>query len=229
MNNSFEFLRDMASFADTTNSIPKNKLARIDPDYDPTGFPATLPRVIFDGEKLLTRKRYHALSPYIPEPGDRVLMVPVSTSYIIAGCVQGKEDSFVGRRSGYGYISSSQTLTGDDASEWVDLGTVGPSVTVNLTGTVALVSFSALLSTSVSGLNAYASVAISGASSVSPGFDRMISFDNQGRAADDPVTCGVCMLYDDLSPGVNTFTMKYRKNGSGTARFEHRRLSVVPL
>ena len=229
MNNSFEFLRDMASFADTTNSIPKNKLARIDPDYDPTGFPATLPRVIFDGEKLLTRKRYHALSPYIPEPGDRVLMVPVSTSYIIAGCVQGKEDSFVGRRSGYGYISSAETLTGT-VDEWVDLETVGPSVTVNLTGTVALVSFSALLSTSASGLNAYASVAISGASSVSPGNNRMISFDNQGQATGDPVTCGVCMLYDDLSPGVNTFTMKYRKNGStGTARFEHRRLSVVPL
>src|SRR5690606_41001616 len=83
--NSFDFLRDVASFADNTNSVPKNKLARIDPDYDPAGFPTTLPRVIFDGEKLLTRKRYHALSPYIPEPGDRVLMIPVSTSYLIAG------------------------------------------------------------------------------------------------------------------------------------------------
>src|SRR5690606_42014079 len=116
-------------------------------------------------------------------------------------------DSLARRRSRYGHTSSAHTVTGT-VSERVDLETVGPSVTVNLTRTVALVSFRALLSTSASGLNAYASVAISGACSVSPGFDRMISFDNQGRAEDDPVTCGVCMLYDDLSPGVNTFTMK---------------------
>src|SRR5690606_32523618 len=180
MNNSFEFLRDMASFADTTNSIPKNKLARIDPEYDPTKFPGLLPRVNIDGEKVLTRKRYYSLSPYIPEPGDRVLMYPVSTSYIIAGSLQGKEDSSVGRRFGYGYIVSAETLTGV-VGEWVDLWTSGPSVFVNMTATFALVSFTLFLSNSVSGLNAYSSVDFSGASRVSPGFVRMISFNNQAQ------------------------------------------------
>lgn len=62
------------------------KLATIDVDYDEDTYPGgTLPRVIFDGETILSAKRYVVLPPYWPHPGDRVVLVPVGNSYVIIG------------------------------------------------------------------------------------------------------------------------------------------------
>lgn len=64
------------------------RLATIDPAYDPTDFPGTLPLVTFDGESTLSGKRYPVYSPgYVPSPGDRVVMLPVGNTYIIIGAL----------------------------------------------------------------------------------------------------------------------------------------------
>lgn len=43
------------------------------------------PRVLFDGESVLGAKVYPVLGSYSPAANDRVLLVPVGTSYVIVG------------------------------------------------------------------------------------------------------------------------------------------------
>ena len=227
MNNSFEFLRDMASFADTTNSIPKNKLARIDPEYDPTKFPGILPRVIFDGEKVLTRKRYYSLSPYIPEPGDRVLMVPVSTSYIIAGCVDQKRSGVY--RAESEEINSSGTRQNSSFGDLSE-GGFGPSLSLT-TGSKALVIITSLVGVSSGTGAAIVGVQVSGATTISPSDERSLGYDSQGTGSGGRnLAMSHATLYEDLNPGVNTFTMKYRTTGAPVeGNFHRRKLTVLPL
>lgn len=84
------FLAAAAGFTQATKPATSadrpNRLATIDYDYDPTTWPVTLPRVLFEGEQTVTRKRWPVLSGYTPQPGDRVLMVPQGArSYVIVG------------------------------------------------------------------------------------------------------------------------------------------------
>lgn len=76
-------LRAVASYRDAqTPASPRPRLATIDPAYT-TG----LPKVTFDGESTLSTKRYPRLASYVPVAGDRVLMIPISASYVIIGKV----------------------------------------------------------------------------------------------------------------------------------------------
>lgn len=77
----------------TQNSADKPiKIAVIDPAYDPfdppypTGIP--LPRVTFEGETTLSGKTYPVAASFIPRGGQRVYMVPIGTTYLIAGGVE---------------------------------------------------------------------------------------------------------------------------------------------
>lgn len=88
---------------------PAMRLAVIDPAYDPFTYPATLPLVTFEGEPTLSGKRYVTLQPYRPQPSDRVLMVPVGNTYVIAGTLT--DTSRVGR----GYVTGVSTA-GDSAA-----------------------------------------------------------------------------------------------------------------
>ncbi len=56
----------------------RNRLAKIDPAYT-----AGLPRVTFEGEDTLSVKGYPYASNYEPTAADRVLLVPVGTTYMI--------------------------------------------------------------------------------------------------------------------------------------------------
>jgi len=55
-----------------------NRLATVDPAYA-TGSP----KVTFDGESTLTGKGYARSADYAPVAGDRVLMIPAGSSYVI--------------------------------------------------------------------------------------------------------------------------------------------------
>ena len=75
---------------DETSSADRPiKLAKIDPAYDP--FPGSYPdavapaKVTFEGESTLSGKLYPVASGFIPTPGARVWMVPIGTTYMIAG------------------------------------------------------------------------------------------------------------------------------------------------
>jgi hypothetical protein len=75
--------------ADESSADKPIRLARIDPAYDPfTGtYPDDVPpaRVTFEGESTLSGKTYPVASGFIPSPDARVWMVPIGTTYMIAG------------------------------------------------------------------------------------------------------------------------------------------------
>ena len=110
------------------------------------------------------------------------------------------------------------------STSYVDLATVGPSVTVT-TGTTALVIFGALTTdTGNAGNNAHMSVAISGATTLAAS-DTWQAFGTEFG--------GIWQIsngykFTGLTAGVNTFTAKYKKSGgSSTAEFQKRWLFVV--
>lgn len=79
------------------------RIATIDPAYDPfAAYPAVpaLPKVTFDGESTLSGKRYAYVAGYLPAPGDRVWMVPIGSTYLIAGAVENKAALGLYQRSG---------------------------------------------------------------------------------------------------------------------------------
>ena len=73
------------------------RLATIDPAYDASTYPATLPKVTFDGESTLSGKRYTVLTPgYLPRASDRVILLPVGNTYVIIGSVDQDAANFFG-------------------------------------------------------------------------------------------------------------------------------------
>lgn len=120
-------------------------------------------------------------------------------------------------------ILTSETTT---ATSFANLATVGPSVTVD-TGPYALVLTHCQVENSGAG-SAYAGVEVTGASSIAPALNRAINVFN---SAGTRVGAGTAVLYAGgllLTPGSNTFTMKYRVS-SGTGTFADRRIVVMPL
>lgn len=114
------------------------------------------------------------------------------------------------------------TAAGTTASgSYADLsgGGVGPVVTV-ATGSAAWVGISALATNATGGAVNFASVAVSGASTVASSDDHAVSLLSGYRA-------GVTHLFTGLTPGNNTFTMQY-KVSAGTATVLSRELIVTP-
>lgn len=88
------------------------RLAKVDPAYDPfVVYPGAVPpaRVTFEGEDTLSGKAYAVASDFIPRAGQRVFMVPIGTTYLIAGPV--------GSQSPQGFWQSA-----DGADSGVELG-----------------------------------------------------------------------------------------------------------
>jgi hypothetical protein len=86
------FLQDVAGYTQAQlhagSADRPVKLATIDPTYNPETFAAgTLPRITYDGETVLTTKRYPVVGMYWPQPGDRVVMLPAGHTYAILGAV----------------------------------------------------------------------------------------------------------------------------------------------
>jgi hypothetical protein len=112
------------------------------------------------------------------------------------------------------------------STSFTDLATFGPSVTVD-TGPYALVLTHCQAGNSGAG-SAYAGVDVTGDSSIAPALNRSI---NIIGAAGATVGAGTAVLHVGglaLTPGSNTFTMKYRVS-SGTGTFADRRIIVMPL
>lgn len=120
-------------------------------------------------------------------------------------------------------VLTSETTT---SSPFTDLATVGPLVTVD-TGPNALVLTHCQLSNDGAG-SAFAGVEVSGASSIAAALNRSINIVNSAGAV---IGAGTSVWYAGglvLTPGSNTFTMKYRVS-SGTGTFADRRIIVVPF
>jgi hypothetical protein len=87
-----DFLRTIAAFgqanAPASSANKPIKMGRVDYDYAPSDFlGGVMPRVLFDGEKTVSQKRYQVVAGYYPQPGHRVCLIPVGTTYLIIGSV----------------------------------------------------------------------------------------------------------------------------------------------
>jgi hypothetical protein len=69
--------------ANSSSDMP-NRLAVIDPAYIGVGFP----HVTFEGESTLSGKPFAIAGTYVARASDRVVMIPVGTTYLILDSVQ---------------------------------------------------------------------------------------------------------------------------------------------
>lgn len=127
------------------------------------------------------------------------------------------------RAAGSDYIETNQA-TG--STSYVDLSTVGPTVTL-VTGSTAFVVFGCWGSdTGNAGNNQLMSVAVSGATTIGAS-NSWMAFGSEGLN-------GVSMvngyIFTNLTPGSNTFQAKYAKSGgSSTAEFTRRFLLAFAI
>jgi len=119
-------------------------------------------------------------------------------------------------------IDTTETTT---STSYVDLATPGPAVTVT-TGSAAIVWINATLDNGTVDGSASASFAISGATTQGADNSRRIARD--GASATNPCRYGACSK-ETLTPGSNTFTMKYVSQSATTASFSFREIVVLPL
>lgn len=141
--------------------------------------------------------------------------------------------------AGYHFVTTGpnsiaeRAITGDwvQASEstaetsYTDLTTVGPSVTC-VTGTKAIYLMSARMSATPASSSMRASIEISGASSIEAADARELTLDLNTT---DQNKVGTCYFEDGLTPGTNTFTMKYKMQTAGTGTWAERHLIVIAL
>lgn len=113
------------------------------------------------------------------------------------------------------------------STSYVDLATVGPAVTLT-TGTKALVSVGGEIgNTSSTTGSVRMSVAVSGATSRSAS-DNWAYGNSSWPTTGSRLHATTTFLFENLTPGVNTFTCKYRV-GAGTGTYRRRMLSVIPF
>jgi hypothetical protein len=131
-------------------------------------------------------------------------------------------NAIVARRPTFSIISTIQTTS---SVAYTDLATVGPTLTVT-TGTRAIVMINAGISNDTLNGASYASLAVSGASAIAASDSFMVASD--GFPANNVVRYGITHMFNSLTAGSNTFTMKYRA-GSGIAEFRDRVMVLVHL
>jgi hypothetical protein len=116
------------------------------------------------------------------------------------------------------------TSQGTTSSAYTDLATVGPAVTLT-TGTKAVITIHSQLNCNqVSFSNV--SFAVSGATTLAADDTRCLSY--ASSSGGETGALAACVYLSTLTPGVNTFTLKYRA-GAGTSTFTSRRIVVQAL
>lgn len=128
-------------------------------------------------------------------------------------------------------VTSSRVATTESTTSgaYTDLTTVGPQVTVTTAG-MALVIISAAMNNNGNNNSTSMSFQVSGASTIGASDANRICM--AGVSANyvnrySSVTL-LTASYGPLTPGSNTFTAKYATAG-GTATYQNRELSVIPL
>lgn len=127
---------------------------------------------------------------------------------------------------GSAYVGAYESTT---ATTYADLATVGPTVSgvrVGESGRV-LVLMRGWCVAGNSGVYALMSFAIAGPTS-SAALDTTAVGVRSAVAGDENPGIGAPIIVGGLAPGVYTFTAKYRVTG-GTASFQYRQLTVIPL
>lgn len=111
----------------------------------------------------------------------------------------------------------SATLTGAT--------TVGPTVTITSTGTLALVLYKCRCHVGTAGSGIQASVAVSGATTIAATTNETNGDFLQNTATTGASVSGFMLL--SITPGTNTYTMQYRSSSAVTATFDERQILVL--
>lgn len=120
-------------------------------------------------------------------------------------------------------VVTNQSTT---STTYADLATAGPGVTIT-TGTKALVFISAtMFNNTGAGNTGYMTVAVSGASTVAASDTNSTNGASPGTQFGVPI--GRSIIFTGLTAGSNTFTAKYRVDGS-TWFYFNRQITVFPL
>lgn len=119
-------------------------------------------------------------------------------------------------------IETNETTT---STSYTDLATVGPSVTLT-TGVRAIVWLNSTTDNNTTGQTSFVSFEVSGATT-SAAIDGRALLQQTASGGSTNIRAGVTNFIA-LTPGSNTFTMKYRVTG-GTGQFVRRRLQVMAL
>lgn len=131
----------------------------------------------------------------------------------------------LGRRQvGSDFINTSETTS---STTFVNLATVGPTVTVQ-TGPTAMVWWSSAMYLGSATSYAVVSVAVSGATTIAADDEVNIILGGVNGGSGNYNRWGGNHLFTGLTPGTNTFQMKYR-SGSGTNGYSDRELIVMPF
>lgn len=109
MVSSLDFLQSVSGFVRQSAAMPDRlKLGVIDANYPPASYPTEMPRVTFAGETTLSGRRYAVAGSYRPTPGDRVVLVPVGTTYVIIGALDADASTYASNAT----VASTLTVAG---------------------------------------------------------------------------------------------------------------------
>lgn len=161
------------------------------------------------------------------------------SNYLVAGSsvtlATGSSGQVTISTSGYSSIASLVSAATVEASgsvqstTYTDPSNAGPSVTMT-TGTSVICHIYAAVFTEVAGIESHCSVAVSGASTVAASDNAGANGGGDSALALTFVSTyyNLCtsLLFTGLTPGVNTFTMKYRSNTTSKHWYEKRRMVV---
>lgn len=126
----------------------------------------------------------------------------------------------IARVTGGGQTSASTTF--------VDLATVGPTVSTLATGTSAIFAVSAFCQNSTAAAGCYVGCAVSGATTIAADVTRALRI-MSGAIGENSKQAYIGMFFATLTAGNNTFKAQYATTGSGTGTWDERELLVIPL
>ncbi len=119
-------------------------------------------------------------------------------------------------------VDTDQTT---NSTSYADLATVGPSVTLTLKGTVAIVWLSCIAYKPANSDTLWVSVAVSGATTLAASDANALS--SWSHALNAHIQLAGCIVLTGLTPGANTFTMRYKlTTGASVANFYARNITV---
>lgn len=131
-------------------------------------------------------------------------------------------NSVVQRTPDIAEVTDAESTT---STSYTDLATAGPSLSIT-TGSKALIHWGAQMLNDTSGSWVIVAPEVSGATSINASDN--LSYSQQQESANDDTNYGRSYLYTSLTPGTNTFTLKYRVT-SNTGTFLRRWVIVVPF
>jgi hypothetical protein len=147
-------------------------------------------------------------------------MSPSKASTVGSLFVTADTNSISERRPAGDFVSTLQSTT--TTATYLDLATVGPSVTVECTSYAIIYIYAHMFHSAGTGV--WMSFEVSGATTIAANDNTAILLQNTGGQR-----VGSAFLYSSLNAGMNTFTAKYRISGAGTGNWSDRRIAVLPF